>query len=116
MVQLGAALPSCTIVKVWPPAVMVPCRGDGPKLSRTRKPIVAGPLPLLAVVRLIQPSEAVAFQLQPFGHDRLKLDSPPTMSMRLPVGASINTHDAPPCVTVKIAVATVTVPVRGWLS
>src|SRR6266545_3559345 len=95
---------------------MLPWRGIGSKLSRTRKPMVAGPLPLSAVVRLIQSSEATAVQLQPFGQLRSKLDSLPTISISLPVGDSVNTQGAAACITVKVAEATETVPVRGWPS
>src|SRR5438270_10648045 len=106
------ALLACTIVKVWPPTLMLPWRGVVVVLSRTRKPIVAAPLPFGAVAMAIQLSEGVAFQAHPVAHNRSNRDSLPTALISRALGESVKTQLPGFCVTVKVAVPTVTVPVR----
>src|SRR3954468_1092176 len=91
---------------------MLPWRTLALKLSRTTKRIVAGPLPLAAVVMTIQLSEAVAVQTQPAPQSRSKLDWLPTAFISFAASDNVNTQLAGFCVTVKVAVPTVTVPVR----
>src|SRR5438128_8992016 len=101
------------MVKVFPPMVMLPCRGVGLGLPRTRKLTVVGPLPLASLVSVIHASEIVAFQLHPNGQLRSNLTSSPPASINLPARDSVKTHGAPSCITVKVAAPTVTTPVRG---
>jgi hypothetical protein len=59
----GAA--ACVTVIVWPPAVMVPVRGDVAGFAATVKLTVPGPEPLVPLVIVIQAAEVVADQAHP---------------------------------------------------
>src|ERR687883_595620 len=101
------------MAKVLPPTVMLPCRGVGLGLPRTRKLTEDGPLPLTALVSVIHASETVAFQLHPSGQLKLNWNSSPPASISLPARDSVKTQGAPSWFTVKVAGPTDTVPLRG---
>src|SRR5690349_20692239 len=101
------------MAKVLPPTVMLPCRGVGLGLPRTRKLTEDGPLPLVALVSVIHASETVAFQAHPSGQLKSNRTSSPPTSISLPARASVKMQGAPSCVTLKVAGPTVTAPLRG---
>src|SRR5205085_5947333 len=111
-VQSDWPLPACRIIKLWPPTLMLPMRGLVLALSRTRKRIVAGPLPFVAEVMTTQLLEGVAFQKHPALHSRSNCEAPPYAPSSRLAADSVKAQLAGFCVTVRVAVHTVTVPVR----
>jgi len=71
------------------------------------------PLPLAPALIVIQASLLAAVQLQPVPAVTVTVPVVATDDVRFDeVGAIVNVHGAPACVTVKVCPATVIVPVR----
>jgi len=71
------------------------------------------PLPLAPALIVIQVAVLVAVQLQPVPAVTVTVPVVATDEVRFDeVGAIVNVHGAPACVTVKVCPATVIVPVR----
>src|SRR5438128_2417781 len=80
-------------VKVCPAIVTVPLRVLPVAFSLTSNVTRALPLPLLAEVRVIQPTSLVAVQLHPAGAVTLTLPSPPLAGKTWLVGERVPEHE-----------------------
>jgi hypothetical protein len=71
------------------------------------------PVPLPPAVMVIQAALLVAVQVHPAAPDTLALADPPAAAAEYDVGDTVNVHDCPCCVRVKVWPAIEIVPVLG---
>ena len=106
-----AALGSVT-TKLRPPMVSVALRGELVVLAAALKPTVPGPLPLAPLVIVTHDAPLVAVQLQPVVVPTDTKLLPPFLDNDAEVGVNVYEHGAAACVTVKVLVPMVSVPMR----
>jgi hypothetical protein len=107
--QLAAA---CVTVKVIPAIVRVPVRLEATVFAATVKPTVPLPDPVAPLVSVIQGELLAAVHAQPVATVTLLVPVPPDSANDWPVADSDGEQDAAACVTVNVAPAIVSVPVR----
>jgi hypothetical protein len=95
------AAPSCVTVNVWPPAVIVPVRGEVVVFAATVNATVPLPKPLAPAVTVIQAALLDAFHAQPALVVTVNEPLPPVASMDCDTGAIAYAHGvvAAACVT-----------------
>jgi hypothetical protein len=76
-------------VKVWPPAVMLPLRGDVVVFAATLKPTVPLPEPVAPLVIVSQAAEVVAVQAQLLPAVTLNVPVPPAAGADCPAADSV---------------------------
>ena len=103
---------ACVTVKVAPAIVSVPVRLEAMGLEATRKPTVPLPDPDAPLVTVIHAALLAAVHAQPVATDTLLLPLPPAAVKDCVVGEIDGVHGAAACVTVNVAPAIVSVPVR----
>ena len=103
---------ACVTVKVAPAIVSVPVRLEATVFAATSK--VTGPLsdPVAPLVRVIHDALLAAVQLQPVATVTVLLPPPAAAVKDWVVGEIDGEQEAAACVTVKVAPAIVSVPVR----
>jgi len=95
-----------------PAIVSVPVRLEATVFAATLKPTVPLPDPVAPLVRVIQEALLAALHEQPVAAVTLLLPVPPDAVNDWPVGETDGEQDAASCVTVNVAPAIVSVPVR----
>ena len=108
-VQLAAA---CVTVNVAPAIVSVPVRIDATVFAATLKPTVPLPDPVAPLVTVIQAALLAAVQVHPVAADTALLPLAAAAVKDWLVGEIEGEHTAAACVTVNVAPAIVSVPVR----
>ena len=109
------AAAACVTVRVWPPAVIVPVRGELSGFAAALKATEVLPVPLVALVTDSQAALLVAVQVQVLPVVRPTELLPPLAGKEALDDDSAYVHAAAACVTVKVWPATVIVPLRGEL-
>lgn len=100
-------------VNVAPAIVSVPVRLEATVFAATLKPTVPLPDPVAPLVIVIHAALLVAVHAQPVATATVLLPVPPEAATDWPVGVMDGEHVAAACVTVNVAPAIVSVPVRG---
>jgi hypothetical protein len=103
---------ACVTLKVAPAIVKVPVRVETALFAATLKPTVPLPDPVAPPVTVIQAALLTAVHAQPAATLTLLLPVPADAVKNCPLGEIDGEHDAAACVTVKVAPAIVSVPVR----
>lgn len=103
---------ACVTVKVAPAIVIVPVRVDATVFAATLKPTVPLPEPVAPLVTVIHDALLPALHEQPVATVTLPLPVPPAAVKDWLVGETDGAQPAANCVTVNVAPAIVSVPVR----
>jgi hypothetical protein len=105
--------PACVTVNVWPPAVIVPVRGDRLVFAATLKFTVPSPDPLAPDVMVSHDADVDAVHAQPVSVSTLTLPLVAAAGTEAVTGAMAKLQACPAWVTVKVWPAIVIVPVRA---
>src|SRR5439155_1214563 len=105
-------MPTCVIVALLPPALIVPLRDDVEVFAAALNEMDPLPVPLAPAVIVIHASVVVAVHEQPVGAVTPTVPDPPPTTTACVAGESVEVQGTPACVTVNVLPATVSVPVR----